>query len=190
MLAAFFACIAWALAVRFAWWGEWTFGSDRREIALAPALLGWLVIWVPIIVATQALLATESRWMAERLHRLARPALSGLILSLSIATWLSEPLGTLQFWTSADSPHRNWFVLWPLLGAATAVFAAMCAFRVRNRGLLGVAMAGALLHVAQFYFLLGFSLLMKSIIMIALGGVLLVCAHLQRQPEPAAGDAT
>src|SRR5690606_15328383 len=33
VLAAFFFCIAWALTVRFAWWGESTFESERSEVA-------------------------------------------------------------------------------------------------------------------------------------------------------------
>jgi hypothetical protein len=173
LLATFFACVAWALAVRFAWWGEGEFG-DGRAASLGPALLGWAIVWVPAAVATHLLIEREALWMARGAQRFARPILSGLLLSLSVGTWVSEPFGSLQFWSS--SAQTNWLALWPLLAAAAALFASVCAFRVRNRPLIGVAIFGALLHVVQFYFLLGTTLLMKSCIMLIVGLGLYVSA--------------
>ena len=71
----------------------------------------------------------------------------------------------------------NWLVVWPLLAVAAALFAGLCAFRLRHRALIGVAIAGALLHLIQFYYLLGVSLVVKSYIMLALGTALLLAAR-------------
>jgi hypothetical protein len=175
VLAAFFACIAWALTIRFIVWGDALLSDVRAEAPLGLALLSWLLIWVPLIAAAQVLIAVEARWMAGPARTLARTALTGLLMALAIATWASEPVGTLVLWAPPGTvTHTNWLVLWPLLGAATALFAAVCAYRLQNRALVGLAIAGALLHVTQFYFLLGTTLVVKSMIMLVVGVLLLL----------------
>ncbi len=52
------------------------------------------------------------------------------------------------------------------LGAMSSLLAAVYAFRLGNWAFIGVASVGALLHVSQFYYLLGLSLLLKSCIML------------------------
>ena len=190
VLAAFFACIAWALAVRFALWGEALLSDVRSEVPLGLALVSWGVIWAPLIAAAQVLIAFEAGWMAAPPRTLARPALTGLLMALATATWASEPLGTLVFWAPPSGTYTNWLVLWPLLGAGTALFAAVCAYRLKNRALVGLAIAGGLLHVIQFYYLLGTTLVMKSMIMLGVGVVLLAAAwSLERRRARAAGSA-
>ena len=100
----------------------------------------------------------------------------------TIAAWLTEPFASLAF---AGVPHGSkWFALWPLLGALMALFAALCAFRIRSRALMGLAIAGALLHIAHFYYLLGTTLLIKSCLMILVGAALLMASmRLQRKPQ-------
>jgi uncharacterized membrane protein len=71
----------------------------------------------------------------------------------------------------------NALALWPLLGVFGALFAGLCAFRLRHRPLIGMAIAGALLHVVHFYYLLGVSLVAKSVLMLVLGVILLVSAR-------------
>jgi hypothetical protein len=182
VLAAFFACCAWALAIRFTWWGEPDFDNARQQVALAPALLGWLVVWTPILGAVHMLVTKEHVWMAHALRRVARAALSGLLVSLCVATWVSEPLASLTFWEGESQARTSWLVLWPLLGAASALCASLYAFRLRSRAMIGVAIAGALLHVGQFYYLLGTTLMIKSSIMIAVGvAALLAATWLRRQ---------
>jgi hypothetical protein len=175
-IATFFACCAWALAIRFGWWGEPRYGA-RPHIDLAPALVSWFVVWIPIIVAARALVATERAWMAGGWRRIARPALTGLLLSLCVATWVSEPFSSLLLWEGDSRRRSNWLVLWPLLGAASALFASLYAFRVSNRALIGVAIVGALLYLAQFYYLLGTTLLTKSYIMVGVGVAALFAAN-------------
>lgn len=189
MLSTFFACVAWALVVRLGWWGENLFEQGRFAVALLPALVGWFLIWVPIGVALHALIAREAQWMATPSRRVARPALTGLMLALSVGTWASEPFAALPWVTPPSEVPVNWLTLWPLLGVAAALFAGVCAFRLRHRAMIGVAIAGALLHLIQFYYLLGVSLVVKSYIMVALGVALLLTARALRTSVDGAAPA-
>jgi hypothetical protein len=180
VLAAFFACVAWALAVRFAWWDRPLLDSRAESVALVPALLGWLAIWVPIVVAAEWLVRRERNWLATPLRSVARAASSGIIAALAIATWASEPFANFPF---ARASFSHWLALWPLLGTATAAYAALCAVRFRSRALLGLAIAGALLHALQFYFVLGVGLTTKAAIMAVAGAALLAAAWVLRSSE-------
>jgi uncharacterized MnhB-related membrane protein len=173
VLAAFFACCAWALLVRFGWWEEQDYDGGR-QVMLSTALMGWFAVWLPIVIAVQLLVSTESTWMSSAMRSIARAALTGLLLSLSVATWISEPLGSLVFWEAER--QKDWMSLWPLFGATSSLLAAVYAFRLGNRPLIGVASVGALLHVSQFYYLLGLSLLIKSCIMLSMGVIALIAA--------------
>jgi hypothetical protein len=177
VLAAFFACIAWALAVRFAWWDRSWLASGALPVALAPALLGWLAIWAPIAAAAEWLVRRERDWLATPLRGIARATSSGVIAALAIGTWASEPFASLPF---ARAGFSNWLALWPLLGTAAAAYAAFCAVRLRSRALLGLAVAGGLLHALQFYFVLGVGLLAKAAIMAVVGAALLAAAWVLR----------
>lgn len=173
-IAAFFACIAWALAIRFAWWGEWDWGRSLAPVALVPAIIGWFVIWMPIAAIASAAIASEPTWMARKVRRIVRPGLSGMLLALAFGTFTSVPLDAFELlWNAPQKPQTNWLVLWPLLNVAAALVAGLGAFRLRNNSLLGVAVAAALLHVMQFYYLLGTTLVVKSTIMLIAGVVLL-----------------
>ena len=180
LLAAFFACIAWALALRFAWWGDDIF-STRNAVAPAPALLTWALIWTPVMALAWWLATREAVWMASGLRKILRPVLSGVLLGLSIGTAFTEPLIVLDFWTSNGPRATNWLSVWPLLDVAAALVAALCAFRVRNTALVGVAIAASLLHGVQFYFLLGTTLLVKSAIMLGVGALLLAAGMVLRK---------
>jgi hypothetical protein len=173
-IAAFFACIAWALAVRFAWWGEANWSGSRAHVSFGPAIVGWFVIWTPIAALVFAAIAGEAKWMARKHRRIVRPALGGLLLALTFGTFASVPLDTFDFfWSSNPDRRTNWLVLWPLLNVAVALAAGLGAFRLRSMALLGVAIAAALLHVVQFYYLLGTTLVIKSVIMLIVGAALL-----------------
>lgn len=179
LIAAFFACCAWALAVRLGWWGEKGF-IITQHVAPGQALIGWFVVWLPVVAVVHVLLVNEHRWMASSLQQTARAALTGLLLGLATATWLSAPLGALVLW--GDQPRSNWLVLWPLLGVMAALIAALYAFRLRHRALIGMAILAALQGVGQFYFLLGTTLLIKSCIMLVIGVLALLAAFaLERQ---------
>jgi hypothetical protein len=178
-LAAFFACVALTAAVRFAWWEPALDLGGRPAVVLGPALASWVVIWVPLLVLAFALLRREAQWMAGPARRIVRPGLNGLLAALALGTWASDPFASFTFFR--PDGDGNWLVLWPMLGAGTALLAARLAFRLRDRPLVGVAIVGALLHVTHFYYLLGTTLLVKSVIMIALGALLLSAAFVARR---------
>jgi hypothetical protein len=173
-LAAFFACVAWALTLRFAWWGDKeSWDVMRHAVSLAPALIGWAAIWIPIAALCAIAIRNEASWMARpAAARIIRPALTGLLLALTFGTFASEPLETFSWFRSSGPMPENWLVLWPLLNAAMALWAGFCAFQLRSKALLGIAIAAALLHVGQFYFLLGTTLVVKSLIMLLMGAAL------------------
>jgi hypothetical protein len=188
VLSSFFAAIAWALTVRFAWWGEHFSYGERELLELTPALLAWFVVWAPVMLIVRVLVTNEPGWMAAGARSILRPALSGLLVSLCVGTWVSEPLVALEFWANGAG-RTNWVSLWPLLGAGCALFAAYHAFRLRSYALVGTAVVGALLHVSQFYYVLGTTLLLKSAIMTGDGVVALLVALWLRRQDSTEGNA-
>ena len=79
-------------------------------------------------------------------------------------------------------------MLWPLLAMFAALFAMLCAIRVRSKALLGAGIAAALLHVAQFYYLLGTTLLVKSAVMLVIGALMLASGALLLRQMPKSGE--
>lgn len=181
LLAAFFACAAWVYTIRFllrpgAGDGltvddELIWGSSLARGYVVP--LGWLLTWVPMIALAAWLVERESRWMAARGRAFARPALSGLLLGLAAAGIVTEPLGIFLLGEEQLGLRLGWWSLFPLLSIALAVFAMVCAYRVRSAGIAGVAILAALVHLSRFYYLYGTTLLWKSLIMVAVGAALL-----------------
>jgi hypothetical protein len=98
-------------------------------------------------------------------------------VALSVATWATEPFAAVSFWRTSTEVPTNWLVVWPLLGVAAALFAGLCAYRLRHHAMLGVAIVGALLHLVQFYYLLGIPLVVKAYLMLVVGAVLLLTAR-------------
>ena len=194
-LAALFATIAWVYTVRFLLRpsdsGEELFGFAHGNESLArfgawTLPLGWLLTWAPLIAATAWLIAREPRWMASGLRQYARPALTGLLLGLSLAGIATEPFSFLVLGSESWGFNLNFWALFPLLSIALAAFAAYGAFRVRSAGLLGFAILAALMHLSRFYYLYGTSLLWKSLIMGVTGAALLALgAWFQRRDEAA-----
>jgi len=180
------ACVAAGLAMRLVVAGHGSKAWQREEaVALAPALLGWIAVWVPLAGLAGALVATEVRWMSRGLQPVMRPVLAGLLLALALASPASHPLDGLVFWGPEGPARTSWLVLWPLLSLGSAFWALWLAHRVRSGALMGAAAAGALLHVFHFYMLLGATLLLKSTVMVALGIALLASAvTLGRRASP------
>lgn len=171
-----FACVAWALFVRYALWDapEWrSFDQPRPAPSATLALGGWAMAWLPIGGLLYALVRTEATWMAQGRQAIARPAAVGLIVGLAWATLLSQPLEALHL---ADM-RQGWLAIWPLLSALAALAALAGAFALGNRGLTAVCILAALAHVSLFYYAMGTTLLVKAAAMIALGAILLGAAH-------------
>lgn len=175
LVAALFAALALALAVRLGLVGDDPFSSRARGVSLAPALAGWVVVWVPLALAARALVRTEVRWMAAGRAPLLRPVLTGLLLALAFGTVASQPLDG-GLWGPETATRTDWLALWPLLSVAAAVAALALAHRLRSRAVMGAAIAGALLHVFHFYLRLGTTLLVKAAIMAVVGVLLLAAA--------------
>ena len=189
-IAAFFACVAWSLTIRFAWWGEEeTWNGAQHAVSLASALIGWAVIWIPVAALCIAAIVSETRWMGQAAARVVRPALTGMLLALTFGTFASEPRDAFGWLRPSGTAPEDWLVLWPLLNAAAALVAGLGAFHLRNKALLGAAIAAALLHVGQFYFLLGTSLVVKSVIMVGVGMLLLGWGVVLRRSNPSQSEA-
>jgi hypothetical protein len=183
-----FACIAWAIFIRFAVWGE--SGSGRLTDAapsLQLAISSWMLVWLPLGIALWLLIRREAAWMARGWQALLRPASTGLIVGLAAATLVSQPFESLQWiWGDSNSAAQRWLSLWPLLSALAALGALCAAFALGSRALVGVCVVAALMHLSHFYYLMGTSLLIKSITMLVLGALMLAgAAALKKRGAPA-----
>jgi Domain of unknown function (DUF4401) len=178
LLSALFACIAWAFSVRFGLFGEPSFG---RGADLSPplglTLTSWALAWSPVAVTIYALVRTEAAWMARGWQPVVRPILTGLIAGLAYATLASHPFETFRWWGSAPV-QQNWLALWPMLSAIASLAALIAAFAMGSRALIGACIAAMLVHMSHFYYELGTSLLIKSLIMLAMGGAMLLAAQI------------
>jgi hypothetical protein len=194
LLAAFFACAAWVYTIRFLLRpGAGDGLSLDDELIWRSALtggyvvpLGWLLTWAPMVALAGWLALRESRWMASRARAFARPALSGLLLGIAFAGIVTEPLGIFLLGEERLGLAMGWWSLFPLLSIALAVFAMVCAFRVRSAGIVGAAVLAALVHLSRFYYLYGTTLLWKSLIMTVVGAALLLGAIALRKRAGAA----
>ena len=183
-----FACIAWALFVRYGLWDQpfWAdFGSKSKAppASLAMALLGWVVAWAPAGAALYLLVRKEPAWMAAGRQDLARPVATGLVFGLAFATLISQPFESFRLF--GEAPKVGWLALWPLLSALASLAALAAAFALGSRGLMGLCVLAALLHMSHFYYAMGTSLLLKSVLLLAMGTACLVTARRLRNPPPA-----
>jgi hypothetical protein len=113
--------------------------------------------------------------MAHPARAFARPALTGLLLGLAVAGIFTEPFTSLAFGVADVGLRFSWWALFPLLSIGLALFAAYCAFGLRNPGLTGIAIVAALVHLSRFYYMYGTTLAWKSLIMLV-AGVALIAA--------------
>ena len=180
LLSALFATIAWALTVRFGLFGEpefWRSGAYTVAPSLARALGGWLAAWLPLGALLWLLIRREPAWMARGWQAVLRPVTSGLIAGLAFATLASQPFESLR-WFGGNGPQPpDWLALWPLLSALAALGGVAAAFALRSRPLIGACALAVLLHIAHFYYELGTSLLLKSLLLAAMGAALLLAAR-------------
>jgi len=99
-LAALFATIAWVFTVRYLFLPgsgeELLFGVGRASgdepLGATTPILSWALTWLPPLAISGWLILREPSWMASRLRRLARPALTGTLLGLSLGGIAAEPL--------------------------------------------------------------------------------------------------
>jgi uncharacterized membrane protein len=161
---------------------SWRTSSDSIQAMASQQLLAsivlWLIVWVPVICTACWLALREEYWMSQGREILLRPATYGLIAALSIAPLATHPG---MFWSalggSTSARVTVGVVLWPLMAVLLAMLAMALAFAVRNRALMGLAILFGLFEVSSFYYILGTTLLVKSLIMIALGAILMAAAR-------------
>jgi Domain of unknown function (DUF4401) len=192
-LSALFACTALAIGVRYGLFMQGDpFGYARSSAdmpqTLSYSLAGWAVSWLPIVVLVYWLIRYEERWMARGRQAIVRPALSGLIISLSFATLISHPLEIFN-WNTRHMTDHGWLALWPLLSVLAAIGGIVAAYALKSRMLMGASIVGALLHISHFYYALGTSLLIKSLIMLAMGAVMLAVAYLLHTAKQSGASA-
>jgi len=177
-LSTLFATIAWALTLHFALLGEqggWSPLDDLRPASLPVALADWLLAWGPVAAALWWSIRHEAAWATRAWAPVVPPIRSGLVVGLAVATLASHPFESFRWidgHAAADSA-----ALWPLLSAFGALGALAAGFALRRGGLMALCATAALLHVVQFYFALGATLLVKSLLMLALGAVFVVAAR-------------
>lgn len=184
-LATIFAVTAVTLAVRIlVAGGERALWRDEETVGLGPALLGWAGVWVPVAVAAGLLVRKEVRWMAAGRQGLVRPVLTGLLVTLALASPAAHPESAFSALAGEAAP-AGWLALWPLCSLGASLWALWLAHRLRSAALVGTAIAGALLHVFHFYMLLGLTLLAKSVILLVVGAALVGLAVALRHGEAA-----
>ena len=184
-LSTLFATIAWALTVRFVLFdahADWHRDHPPQATALPAALGGWLLTWGPVAAALWWALRNETAWAARGWAALAQPLTTGLIAGLAFATLASQPLEEMRWFGGANAGS---LALWPLLSALAALGALAAAFAQGRRGLMALCAVAALLHVGCFYYALGTSLLLKSLLMLAMGVACIVAARVLRSKEVA-----
>jgi hypothetical protein len=177
-----FACMAWAVFVRYGLWDDAAMPRrDLRPIA-APglALAGWLVTWLPVAGLLALVVSRAPAWRGTARASIAQPVAAGLVASLAVATLLSEPLEAIAFLASPGAVHEA-VAWWPFLSAIAALGALAAAFALGSRGLMALSIAAALLHLAHFYYAMGTPLLVKSAIMIAIGCALVAAGRRSRR---------
>lgn len=170
-----FACMAWAIFVRYGLWDDVAVLRPARAAAVAApglALAGWLLAWLPVAGLLARLVSKAPAWRGTGREPIARPVAAGLVAALALATLLSEPLEAIAFLLSPGGGAHGGLALWPFLSAIAALGALVAAFALGHRGLMALCIAAALLHLSHFYYAMGATLLVKSATMIVMGAAL------------------
>ena len=124
--------------------------------------------------------------MAAGRAAIVRPAATGLIVALALATLLSEPFALFQ-WGASASVRSGWLAIWPILSVFAALAALAAAFALGERGLGAVCIAATLAHLSHFYYAMGATLLVKSLALLVMGAAFVAAAQWLRRREQAAG---
>lgn len=182
------AVVAWALATHEIVFGElpgvsiWGTASTVVYRMSLVSVVMWLAIWAPVVYAAYWLVTHEAEWMAAGRDDLLRPVTQGVIAALAVAPLATHPAA---FWMALGlGPTRDLTdgslsatAMWPFLAVLLALVSTGLAFAIRSRPLVGVAIIFGFLDVTSFYYVLGTTLLVKSMIMVGLGAALLAAAR-------------
>jgi uncharacterized membrane protein len=187
ILSIFFACIAWALSVRFGLFRETDdFFTRHLQHPFSPslglALSSWALAWSPVAALIYVLIRTETQWMARGWQTVLRPILTGLIIGLAYATVASHPFEAFRW--GNNSAQQGWLALWPILALLASLGALISAFSLGSRSLRIACLIALFVHLTHFYYALGVSLLIKSFILILMGSAMLLASQLLNKELP------
>jgi hypothetical protein len=178
-MSALFACLAWAVFVRYGLWDDAPFpgrGRGKPPPSFGLALAGWAIVWLPLAGVLYIAIRREAEWMARGWQAVVRPAAVGVIVAVAVTTLVSQPFETFP-WVSHGEPGAGGRAIWPLLSATAALGALVAAFALGHPGITWLCVAAALAHLSHFYYAMGTTLLTKSLTMIAAGVILLWTAR-------------
>ena len=187
LISTFGVVLAWAFAMHIMMFDDMPWSTyvlaPPQGWSLVVSILIWMVVWAPVAGTAIWLVIREASWTARGQEALLGPVMQGLIAALSIAPLVSHPSG---FWfavrlRSDGNIDAAWVALWPLLAVMLALLALALAFNLKSYALLGSAILFALAEVSAFYYAWGVTLLVKSIVMLILGGLLLLAARWSRR---------
>lgn len=177
-LSTLFATVAWALWLHFALFDDvWSHGAIEHA-SPSVTLASWLLAWLPVGAGLGWAIRHERALDGRVGEALVQPLLAGLTAGLAFATLASMPFDAIR-----GTDGGGAVALWPLLSALAALGALAAAFARRRRGLMALCLVATLLHVAHFYYALGFGLRDKALLMGAMGAVFLAAAHVLRTKE-------
>jgi hypothetical protein len=183
------AVIAWALAIPELAFPKQVFGFSHEALAESNSavlqILLWLLVWCPVALGACWLVRKEAAWMSAGRDELCRPMIHGLLAALAIAPLATHPV---EFWLAMGmntgvmaSGSPSAIPLWPFMAALLALLSLGLAFELRSRALMGVAIVFSLLELSAFYYVLGTTLLIKSVIMLVMGVALLASARMRER---------
>jgi hypothetical protein len=168
--------------ILLAW--PWLLSDIQPEAFSSAHILIWgLLIWLPWAALLWAMLRTEATWMAHRKQAVMRPVLTGLVIGLAFASTTAMPYSFLPHHASTNALNSPELALWPLLSALIALCALTAAFALRSKALMGTCMVATFMHLSHFYYQLGVSLLLKSMLMLCAGALMLLVAWFLAKKE-------
>jgi hypothetical protein len=189
-LAALFATTAWIFTVFFLLWpGKGDQALFAGGLSTSHSMLGawtdaacWVLTWVPLLALVTWLIRSETQWMSSKARSYARPLLIGVLLGLSMGGINTLSLSVIALGLDHTGMPVSW-AIYALLSVGLAMTAAYGAFLVRSNALIGSAVLAALLHLANFYYFYGATLMWKSLIMAVAGAALLLGGIALRNSE-------
>jgi hypothetical protein len=165
-LSAFFAAVAWASA--------WRLLAYESPDSGTMGIGGWLLVFLPLLGLLAFLLATERRWWTRRLAPHAQAAAGSLITAICVAPLIFQPFQDIVDWRYGQTT----LALWPLLSVLVALVALAAARQLQSAALMALAIVSAIANTIAFYYMLGVSLLFKSLLLLALAGLAFALARM------------
>ena len=177
-----FACIAWAILLRYVTWDRPGASPSAPDVPVATLAI-WMATWLPLAGLLFVIARNEAAWIARGFAPIVRPVATGLIVALALGTLASEPWALLV--GTGSHGGQTSLAPWPLLSALAALGALAAAFALGGMGLAAVCIAAAIGHVFHLYYSLDATLLAKAATLAVIGAGCLALAWATRmRPAP------